>query len=427
MIDIIRPWPAPWILWAVYEPYDGVVVHRYWHPDLGAPGDVHADHDRLRVLIRRQVAGQTEWWDHQVADDAMDDWILMTGYVDVGDELGPIARIVADVRSIVDGVNVDLPDPPAPGVRSQWEVWGIRYLADRLYKQHIALGLPMPWDKPLRGQYSPYSLSRRLDQQSYGIARRLLVYNALQAIGGYVHQDLLGVEVSGSNLAPIPGDLQSLLDFPAGGVADPWPAPTDALYASLKDVTSTLAVTGQPASPTIVVGASADLTVDVSGGWPPYTFEWWDGASPGTGSIVQAASSSPGYHLASPAVGTYTRWCKIVDYLGTVLNSNVGTVTVQSAPPPALSVSTQPAGWSGPCPYGWYVQCGVSGGYPPYTFQCYKNGAAVYTDQATGWNPAVQTTGVGGSATPRSDTFYFVVTDSHGYSVTSSSATITNT
>ncbi len=93
-------------------------------------------------------------------------------------------------------------------------------------------------------------------------------------------------------------------------------------------------ITTQPASQTIVSGQTAVLTV-VATGATPLTYQWYQGMTGDTSTLVGTNSSS----FTTPALTATTNyWVKVSNTAGST-NSNTATITVLSTP----SITVQPA------------------------------------------------------------------------------------
>ncbi len=73
------------------------------------------------------------------------------------------------------------------------------------------------------------------------------------------------------------------------------------------------------------------FSANISGGLPPYTYEW---RSP----LTFVVGTSPTFQTSSPVAGTVAAWCFVTDAAGTV-SSNSATVHVTAAPPVTVTVT----------------------------------------------------------------------------------------
>lgn len=102
-----------------------------------------------------------------------------------------------------------------------------------------------------------------------------------------------------------------------------------------------LTATAAQALNTVQTGAFESLTISaVSGGVPPYAYQWYQGTN------VVGTSSQLAFYPSTP--GTYSYYCKITDSEGTSTNSNMLTLTVlaptpTSSPKPQASLTPSPS------------------------------------------------------------------------------------
>lgn len=91
-----------------------------------------------------------------------------------------------------------------------------------------------------------------------------------------------------------------------------------------------LAVSISPTSVTMDVGQSQLFTRVVSGGTPPYTYQWYK-----NGALVSGATSSS-WTFTPTSTGEYTVYIKVTDHVGATVQSNTAYVTVDGQPPPPV-------------------------------------------------------------------------------------------
>ncbi|MGB9671560.1 MAG: PKD domain-containing protein, partial [Candidatus Norongarragalinales archaeon] len=136
-----------------------------------------------------------------------------------------------------------------------------------------------------------------------------------------------------------------------------------------------LLVSITPTSASILLGQSVTFTSTVSGGCPPYNYQWYLNES-----IISNATSSMWTFLPF-TTGTYAVYLNVTDSSGNIATSNTATVIV--APPIIVSIS----------PMSAYLLVGqsvtftslVSGGYPPYSYQWFLNDTAASEATSTTW------------------------------------------
>ena len=149
------------------------------------------------------------------------------------------------------------------------------------------------------------------------------------------------------------------------------------------EVKAPLLVSISPTSAFIIVGQSISFTSSVSGGYPPYIYQWYL-----NGSLVPGATSST-WTFEPVAIGTFKVYLNVTDSCGNVALSDTATIIVA----PQLNVSISPASASILVDQSVTFTSTTSGGYPPYTYQWYLNdnptsgataGAWTFTPTATG-------------------------------------------
>ena len=215
-------------------------------------------------------------------------------------------------------------------------------------------------------------------------------------------------------------------DAPVGANASTWtftPTSTGS-YEVYLNVTDNVGVTAQsniasvtvnPAltvsiSPTSVimdVGQPVTFTSSVSGGTPPYTYQWYLDDVP----VPSATSSTWAFTPSSP--GSYEVYLNVTDDVGVTAKSNIASVTVN----PALTVSISPTAVTIDVGQSQLFTSTVSGGTPPYTYQWYLNDTAVPSATSSDW-----------TFTPTSIGFYLIyvnVTDHVNVTAKSNIASVT--
>jgi len=148
---------------------------------------------------------------------------------------------------------------------------------------------------------------------------------------------------------------------------------------------SPLSVSITPTTAKIKIGESVTFTCSVSGGKPPYTsYQWYL-----NGSAVSGATS-PTWTFTPVTVGYYIVYLNVTDSAPKTAKSNEASVTV--APP--LTVSISPTSASILVGQSVTFTSTVSGGYSPYSYQWYLNGALVSGASASTWTLTPTTSGI---------------------------------
>ena len=167
------------------------------------------------------------------------------------------------------------------------------------------------------------------------------------------------------------------------------------------DVIEKLAITFQPESKTIAGGNKAHLSVVMSGGKLPYTYQWYR-----NGSAVSEATESA-YYATTP--GNY--YCLIKDASGQSITTNTAVITVAST----IRITSQTTDYPTITPNGsTKLFVNATGGYGSLSYQWYKDGTAI-----SGANSSTFTATAAGR-------YYCVIKDTLGQSVTSSTVTVIN-
>jgi hypothetical protein len=145
-----------------------------------------------------------------------------------------------------------------------------------------------------------------------------------------------------------------------------------------------LSVSISPSTAKIKIGESVTFTSSVSGGLSPYSYQWCL-----NGAVVSGAAS-PTWTFTPVATGTYTVYLNVTDSVPTTAKSNEASVTV--APP--LTVSISPTSASIVVGQSVVFTSTVSGGYTPYSYQWYLNGALVSGATLNSWTFTPTASGV---------------------------------
>ncbi|MGD0978763.1 MAG: PQQ-binding-like beta-propeller repeat protein, partial [Candidatus Bathyarchaeia archaeon] len=168
-----------------------------------------------------------------------------------------------------------------------------------------------------------------------------------------------------------------------------------------------LFVSISPSSVMMNVGQSQLFTSNVTGGTPPYTYQWYL-----NGTAVSGATSSS-WTFTPSSSGNYTVYLIARDIGGVSAKSNIASLTVN----PALSVNISPTTLSLDIGQSQTFTSSVSGGSPNYSYQWCQNGVNVSGATASTWTftPSL----------PGSYNVYLNVTDSVGFTVVSNTAFVT--
>jgi len=145
-----------------------------------------------------------------------------------------------------------------------------------------------------------------------------------------------------------------------------------------------LSVSISPSTAKIKIGESVTFTSSVSGGLSPYSYQWHL-----NGAAVSGAAS-PTWTFTPAATGTYTVYLNVTDSVPKTVKSNEASVTV--APP--LTVSISPTSASIVVGQSVAFTSTVSGGYAPYSYQWYLNGALVSGATLNSWTFTPTASGV---------------------------------
>jgi len=137
--------------------------------------------------------------------------------------------------------------------------------------------------------------------------------------------------------------------------------------------TTLVTVSISPSSATKDVGQSRTFTSSVSGGFPPYSYQWYL-----NGAAVNGANSTT-WTFKPISAGNYSVYLKVTDTIGEVGKSNTAIIVVN--PPPTVSVT--PTSVSLDIGEPWTFRANVSGGTPPYSYQWYIDDSPVIN--ATGF------------------------------------------
>ncbi|MGQ9460466.1 MAG: PKD domain-containing protein, partial [Candidatus Bathyarchaeaceae archaeon] len=132
-------------------------------------------------------------------------------------------------------------------------------------------------------------------------------------------------------------------------------------------VNPALSVSISPTSATIDLGQSKPFTSTVSGGTPPYSYQWY------LNDTAVSGANASSWTFAPTSAGFYTVYLNVTDGTGATAKSNIAIVTVN----PALAVFISPTTVTINLGQSVTFSSTVSGGTSPYFYQWYLNGAAV--------------------------------------------------
>lgn len=145
-----------------------------------------------------------------------------------------------------------------------------------------------------------------------------------------------------------------------------------------------LSVSISPTTAMIKLGESVTFTSTVSGGEPPYQYQWLL-----NGTAVSGATSSS-WAFTPSITGYYVVQLNVIDNLTNTAKSNQATVTV--APP--LTVSISPTSASILVGQSITFTSTVSGGYSPYSYQWYLNDNPVSGATSNSWTFTPSASGI---------------------------------
>jgi hypothetical protein len=168
-----------------------------------------------------------------------------------------------------------------------------------------------------------------------------------------------------------------------------------------------LTVTISPGSATIDVGQSVLFTSSVSGGTPPFSYQWYLDGSPVSG------ATNPTWTFTPSSTGTFQVYLKVTDSLSVQGTSNVAPVQVNPLP----TVSISPSSATIDLGQSKTFTSSVSGGTSPYSYQWYLNGNPVSGATGATWVFTASSSGT--------YQVYLQITDNMGQIATSNIATIT--
>jgi PKD repeat protein len=166
-------------------------------------------------------------------------------------------------------------------------------------------------------------------------------------------------------------------------------------------------VTISPSAAVIDIGQSVDFTSTVTGGTPPFSYQWYLDGNPVSG------ATNPAWTFTPSSSGNYQVYLKVTDSLNVEGTSNTASVAVNPLP----SVTISPTSATIDLGQIKTFTSSVSGGTSPYTYQWYLDGNPVSGATDSTWMFSPASTGT--------YQVYLIVTDSVDESATSNTATVT--
>jgi hypothetical protein len=169
------------------------------------------------------------------------------------------------------------------------------------------------------------------------------------------------------------------------------PIAADYLYMAVKLSTSIL-----PSSVVMDLGTSRLFTSSVSGGTPPYSYQWYLNDAP----VSEATSSS--WRFVPSASGSYTVYVYVTDSIGLTAKSNVAIVTVN----PFFNAGIAPVSVVLDVNQSQVFVSIIFGGTFPFTYQWYLDGSPIPGANNTTWTYTPSSSG--------SHTVYYFAHDAVG-------------
>jgi len=200
------------------------------------------------------------------------------------------------------------------------------------------------------------------------------------------------------------------LDSVNVGSANPYTVLMDmdhTLKAVFELIPPPLSVSISPLSASILMSESLAFSSTVTGGTTPYSYQWYLNGSAVSGATLDSWIFTP------TSVGVYEVYLNVTDNSGNIAISQTATVSVA----PQITVSISPMSMAVIVGEPITFTSTTSGGYPPYTYQWFFNGAPVSGATSDTW-----------TFTPTESGIFYVylkVTDDEGNTAQSDAARIT--
>ena len=168
------------------------------------------------------------------------------------------------------------------------------------------------------------------------------------------------------------------------------------------------------------VGQQFTLTASASGGYGSYSYQWYSGSA-GSGSAISGATSST-YTTSESSSGTYDFYVEVTDDTGNTVSSSTYSQTVDSDPSISIYASHNPSDAGQAIDFSTSVS-GGTGSYTSYSYILYDGTSTSDSQLASGSSSSFSYT----FSTSGSYLLTYSVTDSNGYTATSSLTQNVNT